>query len=80
MNEIWFQRGTHPPHSVTLPFFVEVQMKNNMKGLLFYLEEMLNQYKHYEIQVFSENQNLIKHLIQTYPLAQKEQNIISITK
>ena len=55
VNEaIWIRRGCISPPQVSLPFFVEVEIKNsdNLSIITQYIHEYQRQYKFTELQIF----------------------------
>lgn len=87
VNEaIWIRRGCFSPPQLTLPFFVEVEIKNNdnLPIITQYIREFQCQYKYTEMQIlikdniiFTEMQDMLtkqllsNHLISIHPLLLK---------
>ncbi|MGE7839312.1 hypothetical protein ACQKNX_00845 [Lysinibacillus sp. NPDC093712] len=87
VNEaIWIRRGCFSPPQLTLPFFVEVEIKNtvNLPIITQYILEFQRQYKYTEMQIlikdqtiFAEMHNMLtdqllsNHIISIYPLLPK---------
>ncbi|KOP80755.1 hypothetical protein AMS59_05160 [Lysinibacillus sp. FJAT-14745] len=63
VNEaIWIRRGGCTKHpQMTLPFFVEVEIKNsvNLKIIIEYIYEFQRQYKQTEIQILIKDTNIL---------------------
>ncbi|MFJ7667344.1 hypothetical protein ACIQXI_09555 [Lysinibacillus sp. NPDC097195] len=84
VNEaIWIRRGCISPPQVTLPFFVEVEIKNsdNLPIITQYIREYQSQYKCTELQIlirdnviFAKMQDMLNeqlqcnHMISIHPL------------
>ncbi|MFJ7406800.1 MULTISPECIES: hypothetical protein [unclassified Lysinibacillus] len=87
VNEaIWIRRGCFSPPQLTLPFFVEVEIKNsdNLPIITQYIREFQCQYKYTEMQIlikdktiFAEmhdmltDQLLCNHIVSIHPLLPK---------
>ncbi len=85
VNEaIWIRRGCFSPPQLTLPFFVEVEIKNNdnLSIITQYIREFQCQYKYTEMQILVKDnviytemevmlndQLLSNHTITIYPLS-----------
>jgi len=87
VNEaIWIRRGCISPPQVTLPFFVEVEIKNsdNLPIITQYIHEYQSQYKFTKMQIlikdkmiFTKMQDMLteqlkrNHMISIHPLVLK---------
>lgn len=87
VNEaIWIRRGCFSPPQLTLPFFVEVEIKNhvNLPIITEYIQEFQRQYKYTEMQIlikdkaiFAEMQDMLNdqllshHMVSIHPLLPK---------
>ena len=65
INEaIRIRRGSLSFHQLTLPFFVEVEMKDPLHLLKIteYVQEVQQQYRYTEIQIVTKDKNILLHL------------------
>jgi len=70
VNEaIWIRRGCLSLHQLTLPFFVEVEMKDPLHILKIseYIQEVQQQYRYTEIQIVTKDNNIFMHLQKSLP-------------
>ncbi|MDD1503702.1 MULTISPECIES: hypothetical protein [unclassified Lysinibacillus] len=70
VNEaIWIRRGCLSLHQLTLPFFVEVEMKDplHILKILEYIQEVQQQYRYTEIQIVTKDNNIFMHLQKSLP-------------
>ncbi|MFJ7661284.1 hypothetical protein ACIQXW_02680 [Lysinibacillus sp. NPDC097162] len=87
VNEaIWIRRGCFSPPQLTLPFFVEVEIKNsyNLPIITQYIREFQCQYKYTEMQILIKDQTILaemhdmltdqllsNHMVSIHPLLPK---------
>ncbi|MET4558891.1 hypothetical protein [Lysinibacillus parviboronicapiens] len=70
VNEaIWIRRGCCYLPQLTLPFFVEVEIKNslNLQIINEYIQEFQRQYKQTEIQILIKDTNILIEMLETLP-------------
>jgi len=70
VNEaIWIRRGCLSLHQLTLPFFVEVELKNphHLLKITEYVQEVQKQYSYTEIQIIIKDKNIFTHLQKSLP-------------
>ncbi|MGE8034624.1 hypothetical protein B1B04_07515 [Lysinibacillus sp. KCTC 33748] len=70
VNEaIWIRRGCLSFHQLTLPFFVEVEIKNphHLLKITEYVQEVQKQYSYTEIQIIIKDKNNFMHLQKSLP-------------
>lgn len=70
VNEaIWIRRGCLSLHQLTLPFFVEVEMKDphHLLKITEYIQEVQKQYSYTEIQIIIKDKNILMHLQKILP-------------
>ena len=70
VNEaIWIRRGCLNFHQLTLPFFVEVEIKNphHLLKITEYVQEVQQQYRYTEIQIVTKDSNMLMHLQKNLP-------------
>jgi len=70
VNEaIWIRRGCLSLHQLTLPFFVEVEMKDplHILKILEYIQEVQQQYRYTEIQIVTKDNNIFMYLQKSLP-------------
>jgi len=70
VNEaICIRRGCLSLHQLTLPFFVEVEIKNphHLLKITEYVQEVQKQYSYTEIQIIIKDKNIFMHLQKSLP-------------
>ncbi|MCL1696644.1 MULTISPECIES: hypothetical protein [unclassified Lysinibacillus] len=70
VNEaIWIRRGCLSLHQLTLPFFVEVEIKDPLHLLKIteYVQEVQQQYRYTEIQIVTKHNHILMHLQELLP-------------
>ncbi|TQR35358.1 hypothetical protein C7Y47_08985 [Lysinibacillus sphaericus] len=66
---IWIRRGCLSLHQLTLPFFVEVEIKDprHLLKITEYVQEVQKQYSYTEIQIIIKDKNIFLHLQKSLP-------------
>ncbi|MEY9977529.1 hypothetical protein [Lysinibacillus sp. RC79] len=66
---IWIHRGCLSLHQLSLPFFVEVEMKEplHLLKIIEYVQEVQQQYSYTEIQIIIKDRNVLMHLQKILP-------------
>ncbi|MEB2281338.1 hypothetical protein LAV73_15250 [Lysinibacillus xylanilyticus] len=66
---IWIRRGCLSLHQLTLPFFVEVEIKDphHLLKITEYVQEVQKQYSYTEIQIITKDKNIFLHLQKSLP-------------
>ncbi|MEB2301722.1 hypothetical protein LAV72_19135 [Lysinibacillus xylanilyticus] len=70
VNEsIWIRRGCLSLLQLTLPFFVEVEIKDphHLLKITEYVQEVQKQYRYTEIQIVIKDKNIFMHLQKSLP-------------
>ncbi|MGE7688955.1 hypothetical protein ACQKMI_07070 [Lysinibacillus sp. NPDC097214] len=70
VNEaIWIRRGCLSLLQLTLPFFVEVEIKDphHLLKITEYVQEVQQQYRYTEIQIVIKDKNIFMHLQKSLP-------------
>ncbi|MFJ6207437.1 hypothetical protein [Lysinibacillus sp. NPDC092081] len=66
---IWIRRGCLSLHQLTLPFFVEVEIKDprHLLKITEYVQEVQKQYSYTEIQIIIKDKSNFMHLQKSLP-------------
>ncbi|MGE7091989.1 hypothetical protein ACQKII_11165 [Lysinibacillus sp. NPDC048646] len=83
VNEaIWIRRGCSSLPQLTLPFFVEVEVKNtlNLQIITEYVSELQRQYKQTEIQILIKDTTIFVEMLENIPLGISPNHLLKIEK
>ena len=76
---VWVRRGRHFSDR-TLPFFVEIEVTNQIACVWEYIIEIERQYKTFELEVITKNEQWQQLLIEKLPYGQYHDGRIYIVK
>ncbi|EON70861.1 hypothetical protein [Lysinibacillus sphaericus] len=83
VNEaIWIRRGCCYLPQLTLPFFVEVEVKNtlNLQIITEYVLELQRQYKYTEIQILIRDTTMLVEMLENFPISLSSNHLLKIEK